>query len=198
MFSSKAKTQNGGALAVVLSVLAIVGALVAIVVGVFISANNTAVAHEATLKATFDNNQNILASYYQKVGEVAQVPGMMTDAQVKTIRAALEGRYGADGSRAVFQMLTESNPVVSEQLYTKIQTVIESGRDEFKNNQTMLADKVRAYEVALNSMPGGLVMRFMGFPRTSLDTYKLITTEAVDNVYKAGKEAGPLKIAPAN
>lgn len=189
--------QRGGALAIVLCVLAIVVVLIGIVVGIFVSANNSAVRHEAGLEATYSNNQNVLSSYYQKVGEAAQVPGMMTEAQREVIRDALEGRYGQDGSRAVFQVLTENNPVVSEQLFVKLQTIIEAGRDEFKNNQTLLADKVRLYEIDLNSIPGGMIMRMMGFPRNELSKYKLITTESVEQVYKAGKESGPLKIAPA-
>lgn len=188
--------QRGGALAIVLCVLGIIVFLGAIVIGIFVSANNTGVRHDAGLKATHGNNQNILSNYYQKVGEVAQVPGMQAEAQKEIIEAALSGRYGADGSRAVFQSIQEHNPNVSEQMYVKIQTVIEAGRDEFKNNQTLLSDKVRAYEVALNSLPGGMVMRIMGFPRVPLEKYKLITTAAVDTVYEAGKESGPLTIAP--
>lgn len=188
--------QRGGAIAAVLCVLAIIAVLVIAAIGIFVSANNKAVALENGLEASYQNNQNILTTYYQKVQEAAQIPGMMSEAQRKVIRDSLEGRYGKDGSRAVFQSIQEQNPTVSEALYIKVQTIIEAGRDEYKNGQSMMIDKARVYTTVLDTIPGGFVMRMMGFPRKDMNKYKPVITDSVDQVYQRGREAGPLQIAP--
>lgn len=190
------KSQRGGALFIVLSILAIIVVLVAVVIGIFVSANNRAVALENGLEATYQNNQNILTTYYQKIQEAAQIPGMMSEAQRKVVREALQGRYGPDGSRAVFQSIQEQNPTVSEALYIKLQTIIEAGRDEYKNGQSVMIDKARVYTTVLDTIPGGFVMRMMGFPRKDMNKYKPVITDSVDQVYQRGREAGPLQIAP--
>lgn len=191
------KSQRGGALAIVLSILAIIAVLVVVVISIFVSANNRAVALENGLDAAYQNNQNILTTYYQKVQEAAQIPGMMSEAQRKVIRDSLEGRYGKDGSRAVFQSIQEQNPTVSEALYIKVQTIVEAGRDEYKNGQSMMIDKARVYTTVLDTIPGGFVMRMMGFPRKDMNKYKPVITDSVDQVYQRGRESGPLQIAPA-
>lgn len=149
---------------------------------------------EQTLKATYDNNENILAQYGNKVLESSQVTTMNRDDVIATVRAAVEGRYGAEGSKAVFQMITESNPTVDPLLYRKLQQIIESGRDEFKNNQSRLIDVKRSYETALGSFPKGFIMRMLGYPRIDLDKYRFITTDAAQGAFQTGKESGPIKL----
>lgn len=188
------KKQQGGAL---LIVLAIVGVLVAGVIAVAmmaIGANNTANSFDAQVKAQHQNNKNILANYGQKVLEVSQVPEMMRDDLVKVASAAIEGRYGKDGSKAVFQMITEQNPTVDSQVYTKIQQVIEAGRNEFQTSQTRLLDIKQSYETALGSFPQGAFMRFLGYPKVALDTYNIVTTERTERAFEKGKEDGPLQL----
>jgi type II secretory pathway pseudopilin PulG len=191
------KKQFGGALVVALSLIGALFAIVALVVMVAISANNTANRFEQSIKAEHTNNKNVLSQYNQKILEAAQVPDMMRDDLIKVATATMEGRYGQDGSKALFQMITEQNPNVDAALYTKLQQIIESGRDEFKTSQTRLIDTKRAYTTALGDFPKGPIMSFMGFPRINLDDYNIVTTEGVEQTFKAGKEAAPIKLRPA-
>lgn len=184
-----------------LSLGAIVGIIVLAVVGfigliavIAISAYNEGNRFEQTIKATFANNENILAQYGQKVLEASQVTEMNRDDILKTTRAAVEGRYGAEGSKAIFQAINESNPTVDPMLYRKVQQIIEAGREEFKNNQTRLIDVKRSYETALGSFPKGMIMRFVGYPRIDLDKYRFITTDAAAGAFQTGKESGPIKL----
>ena len=183
------------------TVLVIVGAVSAFLVGVmltlfgsYVSAVNYGAAAEAGIKAAYTNNQNVLAQYSQKVQEVVQVPAMYTEDFAKVTRAAIEGRYGADGSRAVFQWLKEQNPQLDSKVYVKIQQVVESGRDEFKTAQTRLIDEKRVYETALNTFWRGLWLRVAGYPKINLDDYKVITTAQTDATFAAGKETAPIKL----
>lgn len=186
--------QQGSAGVIALVILGIVVGLVGLVVMVLIGANNTGAEFDAKIKAEHNRNKTLLATHYQKSVEVAQVPGMMRDDVKEVAIAAIEGRYGKDGSKAVFQMLTEQNPSLGETVYVKVQQVIESGRNEFQTGQERLLDITQSYERALNSLPKGAVMRMLGYPKVPLDAYNIVITEGVAKAFENGKEAGPVKL----
>lgn len=171
--------------------------VVAVPVASYIHAYNTGNQFEQGLKASQESNQVVLSSYSQKVLEASQVTGIMRDDIVKVTKQAIEGRYGPDGARAAFQMITEQNPQVSPELYVKLQQIIDAGRTEYENAQKRLIDQKRAYSTALNSFYMGFWMTKAGYPKINLDDYKAITTTSVDETYKAGKEAEPIQLRPA-
>ena len=191
------KKQQGSALVIALSILGVIAVIIGVLVMSYISAYNTGNAMEQTLKATYTNNQNILAQYSQKVMEAAQVPDMARDDSVKIAKEAMQGRYGAEGSKAVFQMITEQNPSVDPTLYRQVQQIIEGGRTEFQNAQTRLIDQTRVYESALGSFWQGMWMRIAGYPKVNLADYKVITTDRTERTFQAGKEEAPLQLRQA-
>lgn len=164
------------------------------IIGSYVSAYNYGNEMEKTLSAVRDNNKNILAQYGQKVQEAAQVPGMQRDDMMKVVVAALEGRYGADGSKATFQWIQENNPNIDSSVYVKIQQIIESGRNEFQNGQTRLIDVKRSYETSLGYFWTGTWMRVAGYPKINLAEFVAVSTERADSVFKNGKEDGPLQL----
>lgn len=186
--------QRGRAAVIALAVIGSLLALGVVVAMVLIGIYNQANSLDQKVKYEHQNNKNILSQYNQKVLEAAQVPEMMRDDLMKVATAAIEGRYGPDGSRAVFQMITEQNPNVSPEVYTKLQQIIEAGRDEFKGAQTRLLDIKRAYETQLGSVPTGALMKFMGFPKVPLETYNIVTTQGTEDAFKAGKEQAPIQL----
>jgi len=190
--NSQKRTMSAGVVALIL--LGVLLSLLAAVAVVFISAGNTANRLEHGLDATWQSNQTILSGYSQKVLEAAQVPEMMRDDLMKVAREALEGRYGAEGSKAVFQVITEQNPVVSEQLYVKLQNIIEAGRNQFQTAQDRLIDQKRVYETELNKIPGGFMMRVMGYSRKDLSVYKPIITDATARAFETGREVAPIQL----
>lgn len=191
-----ARNQRGGAMVIVLGVLAALVALIIAGIMIVIGANNTANSFEQQIKAQREANENSLATYGQKIQEAVQVPALMREDLMKAARAAMEGRYGADGSKAVVQVLREQNPNLDPSLYTRLTQIIESGRDEFKTRQDRLVDIKRAYTTALGSLPQGAIMRFVGFPRINLDDYKIVSTERAQDAFKKGVEA-PIQLRPA-
>lgn len=191
------KTQNGvisNAMITLIAVLATIGALIGIVTISYVSAYNYGNEMERSLVAVQDNNKNILAQYGQKVQEAAQVPGMQRDDMMKVVVAALEGRYGADGSKATFQWIQEQNPNIDSKVYLKIQQIIESGRNEFQNGQTRMLDVKRSYETSLGYLWRGTWMRIAGYPKIDLASFKIVSTDRADAAFSAGKEDGPLKL----
>lgn len=187
------RKQFGGALAAVFITLGIMAALAGLAIMVFVSANNTANAFDQKVKYEHENNKNILANYGTKVLEIAQVPDMARDDIIKVADAAMKGRYGADGSKAVFQAIQEHNPSVDPGLYQKLAQVIESGRNEFQGSQTKLLDIKRSYETALGSFPQGFIMKALGYPKVPLDTYNIVTSDRAEKAFETGREA-PLQL----
>lgn len=191
------KRQKGSALAVALGLVAVMVVLAAVLVSSYVSAANAGNRMEKGIKATFENNQQILGQYGQKVLEASQVTDMARDDIVKVVKEAVQGRYGADGSKAVFQAITEQNPNVDPTLYRQIQQIIESGRTKFEEGQTRLIDQKRVYSTALDNVWGGMWMRIAGYPKINLDDYKSITTDRAAEAFKTGKESAPIQLRPS-
>ena len=184
----KAAAIVGG---IILAIVLLVGGVIATS---YISANNYGVTIEAQLRAERSNNQNILAGYTQKIKEAAQVPDMYVADLTKVTEAAIKGRYGQDGSKAVFQWLKEQNPNLDSKLYVKLQQIIEGGRDEFKNGQTKMLDVKRQYETQLGFFWRGMWLRIAGFPKINLDEFKPVIIDSVEEAFAKGKESGPIKL----
>lgn len=188
------KQRGFGALAVVISVAVVVAAIVGIAAISYISAFNFGNQSEQVLIATRENNKNILAQYGQKVQEAAQVPDMMRDDMIKVVTAAVQGRYGPDGSRATFQWLKEQNPNLDPQLYRQIQQIIEAGRNDFQNGQTRMIDQKRVYQTALGSFWKGMWLRIAGYPKLNLEEFKPVSTDRADDAFQKGKESAPIQL----
>lgn len=188
------KRQSGSALVIGLVIAAIVAAIVGVLAVSYVSAYNHGNAMEKQLVALRDNNKNILAQYSQKVQEAAQVPAMYRDDVTKVVTAALEGRYGPDGSKATWQWIREQNPKLDPAVYVKIQQIIEAGRNEFQQGQTRMIDVRRSYETSLGFFWRGMWLRIAGYPKVDLNQFKPVTTDRTEEVFSKGKEDGPLKL----
>ena len=192
-------TQRGVISGGLIAALGFVGFLV-IVVGMaivsYISAANYGNRMENQLLTKVENNQNIYANGTQKIIEIAQVPAMYVDDLTKVTQAAIGGRYGANGSQAVFQMLREQNPQLDSKMYTKIQQVIESFRDEFKNNQTSMLDIRNTYKTALGTVWQGFWLKMAGYPKTDLSKFDIVTTDKAAETFRTKRDTG-VQLRPA-
>ena len=176
----------------------VAGVIAAVVVlacvGSAVSAKNYGNATEQRLKAKMEDNENIYASYGQKIAELAQVPTMYKNDLKEVITAAIQGRYGENGSQATFQWLKEQNPQLDSKLYAKVANAIEAGRDEFKNAQTQMLDIKRSYQTELGSVWHGFWLGMVGYPKIDLDQYKIVTTDRASDAFRTKREAGPLQL----
>lgn len=193
---SNVKQQKGAAVVALAIVVILLGSLLAVAFVSFTSAYDYGNSMDTKMNAISDNNRNIYASGTQRVQEIAQVPGMYTEDFAKIVKADIEGRYGKDGSSATMQFLQEHDIKIDPSLYKDITQEIKSFRDEFKNNQTTLIDVGRSYRYAVGSLWQGFWLRLAGFPKINLSDpkYNPITTDLTEQVFKAGKEKGPLQL----
>lgn len=161
----------------------------------YISAKNSGAQYESSIKAAHADGKNVYTQYVQQVKEAAQIPDMQVEGLVKVVTAAIEARYGKDGSKAMFQFLQEQNPNMNQETYLRIQDIIISGRKDFRDSQSRLIDLRRSYELSLNSFWSGLWLDIAGFPKMNMGTdYLPISSVAADAVYEKGREDGPLTI----
>lgn len=186
--------QHGGALAVVLGLFGLAVAVVLAIVMMVISANNYAATAEEGLKGALSNNQNILGQYTLKVQEVVQIPTMYKDDLKEVLKEALSARYGDAGSQASMQWIKEHAINFDNSIYTKIQTIIEAGRNEFQNAQTNMIDKRRSYQTELRKFPRGFIMTsFLGYPTIDLEQFKPVVAADTLQQFNEGVSA-PVKL----
>lgn len=163
-------------------------AVIALVAGVAFNANNTGNRFEQALIAERDNNRNILSNYSKKIAEAAQIPEMQRDDFIKVVKATMEGRYGPEGSKATFQFIKESQTPMSTEVYTNIQRMIESGRNEFRNGQTKMISVKQTYQTQLGSMPGGFFLSMMGYPKVNLADFDIVSDNRTEEAFKTHRE----------
>jgi hypothetical protein len=170
--------------------LAVAAAFTIGTVGSYVSYANYGNRTERSLDAQLADNENIYANGTQKVIEIAQVPTMYVDSVSRVTREAIQGRYGAEGSKAVFQLLVEQNPQLDPSLFGKIQQAIEGFRNEFQQGQKQLIDKRRSYETALGNVWGGFWLGVAGYPKVELKKYDIVTTDKAAETFRTKRDTG--------
>lgn len=156
----------------------------------YIGAHNYGVGAEEDLKASYTDSQNVLSQYSLKIAESAQIPEMYKNDLKEVYTAAITGRYGADGSKAMMQWIQEKNPNFDSSLYKSIQQSIEAGRNKFEVSQRLVIEHKKNYEKNLRFFWKGTLLRMAGFPTFDLDTIKIIKSEHSDATFKTGIDQG--------
>jgi len=175
---------------ITLGVLGMLAVVAVSLFGTYVSYFNRGNTMEKAITAQYEENQNILSQYSLRVAEAAQVTELYTDDLKEVVGAAMAGRYGENGSQAVFQWLQEQNPNVDPALYVQVQRVIEAGRNRFENGQTALIEKKRVYETELGSFWGSIWFGVAGYPKIDLDDYPVIKSEHSNNAFETGIDRG--------
>lgn len=181
----KKSTMVGIGVAMTVGVFAVLG------FGTMISAANEGAQLENQIKATQDDNRQILGQYTTRIGEMAQVPAMARDDLRLVMESAFQGRYGEDGSQAVFQWIREAYPgQVDSQLYRNIQVEMSSGRVAFASAQTRLLDQKRIYQTKLDQPISGFWLKLVGYPKTDLDSITIVSSTAANRAFETGVDDG--------
>jgi len=161
---------------------------VAVFVGLYISNSNRGASMEESIVASYEVNRNVLSNTTARVMEMAQVNEMYRDDLSGIIEDTFTGRYGADGSQAVFQWINEQNIPLDPGLYRNLQASIEAGRNEFRNSQDRLIDHRRHYQRQLRFVVSGFFLRLAGYPMIDLDEYDIIILDEVNQRFESGTD----------
>lgn len=181
--------QNGSTTVAVISVVWILVAIILFGVFTYVKYHNMGVGFEKRLEGTWQENKVVLNSYTTKVQEVAQVPTMMKDDLGEIIEQTFQGRYGENGSQAVFQFIQEQNLNLDPQLYRQIQQVMESGRNDFQTSQKVLIDVKMNYQAALDYFWSGMWLGLAGYPKLDLTKYNIVTLGEVEAKFESGQDS---------
>jgi Tfp pilus assembly protein PilE len=184
------RKQNGNVLIGVIIAIAIVLCLAVPAIFGYVSAYNLGNRTENQLTAMLENNENIYANGTQKVIEIAQVPSMYAEQVSKVTREAIQGRYGQDGSKAVFQFLQEQNPQLDPAIFAKIQVVIEEFRNKFELAQRDMIDVKRMYNTQLGSLWTGFWLGVAGYPKVDMKKFEIVTTERARQTFDTKRDQG--------
>lgn len=156
----------------------------------YIKYANYGAATETALTAQLNDNRQMLGKHSTQIGEMAQVNSMYKDDLREVYTAALEGRYGENGSGAVMQWIQEQNPNMDSALYTRLSQKIEANRDEFSNAQRVLLDQKRAYETQTKLIWSGFWLKLAGYPKINLDDIKVVTSTHSNKAFETGVDDG--------
>ncbi len=184
------RKQNGSVLVGAIIAIAIILCLAVPAIFGYVSAYNLGNRTENQLTAMLENNENIYANGTQKVIEIAQVPSMYAEQVSKVTREAIQGRYGQDGSKAVFQFLQEQNPQLDPAMFAKIQVVIEEFRNKFELAQRDMIDVKRMYNTQLGSLWTGFWLGVAGYPKVDMKKFEIVTTERARQTFDTKRDQG--------
>ena len=160
----------------------------------YVGFSNDANKFEVDIKAKYADNKNVYDNGWKKVKEAAQVPDLQVEALQKVYATTMQGRYGADGSKALFQFIKEQNPVIDQTTFIKIQQDIEAFRNEFQSNQTRLVSRKQAYETFLTATTSGRFYNMVGsYPHIDLTKFDIVTSEKTEKDFDT-KKSEPLSL----
>ena len=186
--------------------------LAAIIVGVivvfalsfvfsYISWSNEALKFEADIPAQYQQMQNVYDNGWKQVMEENQISDKYAS-QIKDIfQGVMTGRYGDNGSKAIFQLIHEDNPKVDPSLLKKVQESIERFHAEFQGSQTKIIALKQSYQTYVFATTSGRIYNVVGnyphikcgVPAGSADEYQIVTSSKTQIDFK-NHQSEPLNL----
>lgn len=163
----------------ILAVFAAITVIV-VIVGFFsgIAWSDKGISLQEGVKAQVSDNKNEYDSFWKKVQESAQIPSKYKEDFKDVLVSDTQAKFGPQGSQATMQWFQERQINFSDQMYVKVQNLIESGRNDFKRGQTLLLDKQRVFSTYTKTFWGRMLGGFFDLPSTL--TGELAPTRDVD------------------
>ena len=176
-----------------LVILGSVGLLAFFLIGGFFGYRTDCIRAENKLDAQYSQDKNNYDNMWKKFKETAQVKNEFAEDTKALWNKAISGRYGADGSKAMFQFIKEHNPTLDPSIYNRLMSIIEAGRNSFEADQKQLLDIKNMYKDLLGSTRGLLYNWALGFPRCDLSKYDIVTSSSTEEAFKT-KQADEIDV----
>jgi len=143
---------------------------------------------ELKLRKKVYAQQDYCKTVLDKNRKTAQQKAGITDKYSEDFKAVyagiMDGRYKA-GSGQVFQMIKESNPAFSQDLYVDLSRTVEAQRVEYTAEQKKVIDGKLQHDILIGTFPGGMILKMLGAEELKIT---IVTSTDVENIYKTGKE----------
>ena len=134
-----------------------IGGLIAILAVVIFVMNISYQNSYERLAADIDAQYDKIESDYEKMSRVIlQQAGILNkySKDFKEIyKGMMTGRYGQEGSKAMWQWIKEQNPQIDASLYAKLMTTVEAQRTTFSRKQEKVAAMVAESNKMLKTAP---------------------------------------------
>lgn len=175
---------------IIIAIVAILG--LGIVGQQYYSFAGTGVDLEEDIDAQVSQNKNKYSEFSSSAVESMNVASAYKNALKDVITGALEGRYGEGGTKPLIQAVSEAYPNIPQDLFLKVQTIIESGRKDFSAEQKKLISKVQVYKVALRKPWSGMFLKMAGYPTIDLTKpeYSPIISGQTKENFATGTDSG--------
>jgi hypothetical protein len=179
----------------------VVGVLFLIIGGVagalflgYQSMHDTAITFENDIKALNTKSENVLSTTTIKIQDAVGLNKQYTNSLKEVVQAAVEGRYGKNGSQATMQWIQEQNPTVDSKLFLKVHDIIDGGGSEFKISQDRKIELCTQYETTRDYLVRGWLLKMAGFPKKDVLTMcRIVSDEATQNAFATGKREATIK-----
>lgn len=148
---------------------------------------NQEVTLRTQYEAKIDANKADFDNVWKTISQVAQVPAKYKEDFEGVFTSYMQARQGGNtGDGKLLAFLTEAVPQFDgQQLYAKVQTVVESKRESWTFRQKELRDIKREHDQLLRTFPGVIYNAFLG--RGELDVV-LVTSSRTDEAFTSGKD----------
>lgn len=156
--------------------------------------HNTSMNFENDIKKLNLMSENVLSTTTIKLQDAVGLNKQYTESLKEVVRAAVEGRYGKNGSGAAMQWIQEQNPTVDSKLFMKVHDIIDGGGTEFKISQDRKIELCTEYEKMRDLLVRGFFMKLAGFPKKDVEQMCiLVSDEASAAAFKTGKREATIK-----
>lgn len=152
------------------------------------SLHDDAVFTENQIELLNQQSENVLSTTTIKIKDAAGIASIYAEDLKKVVSAAVQGRYGSNGSQATMQWIQEQNPTaISENLYLKVQNIIDAGGSEFKISQDRKLEYCKPYKDKLNYLVRGTLLKMAGFPKKDLaNLCQVVSDQDSSDAFKTG------------
>lgn len=158
----------------------VLGGIAAIALSLFLmyqSVHDNAIEYEASIERLNKESEAVLSAVTTKIKTAASVTEIYVKDLETVVRASMEGRYGDNGSRAVFNWIQEQNHQVDSNLYLKIQNIIDGGQSEFQISQQRKFEICAQYDALRGYLVRGALLTMQGFPKKNVDQMCIVISD---------------------
>lgn len=187
------KKQKGNAALIVILVTFLATIVVAGIFAVlsYVGAYDKGVGYENNIDAAVENNEQMNGNFKLKLMDSISTSKLNANQVTALVEAANKARYGAEGSKASWQMIQENNLGLDQSINKQLLQVVEAGRNDFQAAQTRLIDTKRAYETALEKqyiLGEGWWLKLAGFPKIDLKAqkYQAVSSAGAKEAFRTG------------